>query len=356
VQWVFYYSASPILVAIFYSNFSFLAYLIGPVNYWYVRSMINDDYRLKRKDLWHLVPSLIILLTLIPYMFTPWTEKMRVASGIIDNLYYLIVYEPTIIHRLFRNGLIYLSRDLHIFIYLLFTIPFFVGYFRHARKKNVIFGQRYMIKWMIVFQFFFFLMVAGHIMVMSHAISHDEPDMVYAASKLQMIAIIGLTGLLVSPFFFPEILYGLPRIPNRYVYEVKGRKNHRNHSSKKTTLTLEEEYLDMIEQKADQYMTDQKPYLQKDFNLTELSVLIHVPVHHLAYYFRERKKQSFTNYRNRFRVIYAKSLIMDGKAREMTLEAIGILSGFANRNAFITAFKREERVSPHEYLSGFSKV
>jgi AraC-like DNA-binding protein len=194
-------------------------------------------------------------------------------------------------------------------------------------------------------------MTGGHILVIGRAISFDNPDLVYAASTVQLLAILGLIGLLISPFFFPEILYGLPRLPNQYVNEVKGRKNRQGHSSKNNKMTLEGEYLIMIKQKADQYMIDYKPYLQKDFNLTALSVLIHIPVHHLAFYFREERKQSFINYRNQFRIEYAKDLIREGKAKELTLEAIGILSGFANRNAFITAFKREVGVSPHEFAS-----
>ena len=96
---------------------------------------------------------------------------------------------------------------------------------------------------------------------------------------------------------------------------------------------------------------EHQAYLQKDLNLTELSVMIHIPVHHLAFYFREERGQSFTNYRNRWRIDYAKTLINDGKAKDLTLEAIGMLSGFTNRNSFIIAFKRFEGVSPHQYVS-----
>ncbi len=252
VQWVFYYSASPTLVAIFYTNFSFLAYLMGPVNYWYVRSVLNDNYRFKKKDLWHLVPSLIILITIIPYMFTSWIEKIRVASSIINNLYFLINYEPTIIHKLFRNGYIYLSRDFYTFIYLILTIPIFVRYFRQVKVKRVLFGQGFMIKWLLIFQFSFFLMVFGHILVISRAISLDNPDLVYAGSKVQLLAVIGLIGLLISPFFFPEILYGLPRIPNNVLKNNKVDKRNSAPINKKPIAHLESKYLHLIDQKVGQ--------------------------------------------------------------------------------------------------------
>jgi AraC-like DNA-binding protein len=312
---------------------------------------LKDDYRLKRRDLWHLVPALIAMVTSIPYMFTSWSEKTRVAFEIINDLNYLMIIKPTVIHQLMPNQFIYLGRDVVIFIYLIFSVLLLVRYFLQAKEKSVIFGQKYMIKWLIVFQFFFFVLVTGRVLVMTRAIILDDPDLVYAASRVQLIASIGLTGLLISPFFFPEILYGLPRIPYHYNEKENQGKDQTQQSPKKHALSLESEYIRLIGQKVGQCMIDHQPYLQKEFNLTELSVLIHIPVHHLAIFFREEREQSFINYRNQWRVEFAKTLIHDGKAKELTLEAIGILSGFTNRNAFITAFKRFEGFTPGEYLS-----
>jgi len=351
IQWVFYYSNSLTLVGIFYSNFAFLAFLIGPLNYWYIRSVLKDDYRLKTRDYWHLAPALIAMATSIHYMFTSWAEKTRVASEIINDLNYLMIIKPTLIHQIMPNKFIYLGRDVLIFLYLIFSVLLLVRYFRQSKDKSVIFGQKYLIKWLVVFQFFFFLLLTGRLLVMTRAIVLDDPDLVYAASRVQLIASIGMTGLLISPFFFPEILYGLPRIPNHYGKKENQGEDQTAHFPKKSAVSLESEYIQIIAQKIEQCMMDHQPYLQKEFNLTELSVLIHIPVHHLAIYFREEKEQSFINYRNLWRVQYAKTLIHDGKAKELTLEAIGILSGFSNRNAFISAFKRCEGFTPHEYAS-----
>ncbi len=351
IQWVFYYSGSPVLVAIFYSNFAFLALLIGPLNYWYIRSILKDDYKLKMRDLWHMVPALIAMVTSVPYMFTSWAEKTRVATEIIRDLKYLMIIKPTVLHQIMPNQYIYLGRDVLIFVYLILSCLMLVRYFRQSKEKSVIFGQRYMVKWLIVFQFFFFILLIGRVMVMTRAIVLDDPDLVYAASRVQVLASIGLTGLLISPFFFPEILYGLPRIPNQYLLKQNATANPECQIPKKRNTSLESDYTQLIGMKVDQCMTDHRPYLQKDFNLTELSVMVHIPVHHLAIYFREERKDSFMNFRNQLRVEYAKTLINDGKAKELTLEAIGLLSGFTNRNSFIIAFKRFEGYTPGEYLS-----
>lgn len=60
--------------------------------------------------------------------------------------------------------------------------------------------------------------------------------------------------------------------------------------------------------------------------------------------------QSFNDYRNEWRIKHSKKLIAEGKADELTLEAIGILSGFSTRNTFFNAFKRSEGISPGAYV------
>jgi YesN/AraC family two-component response regulator len=96
-------------------------------------------------------------------------------------------------------------------------------------------------------------------------------------------------------------------------------------------------------------MSEWHPYLQPECNIAYISKLIKIPVHHLGYYFREIKKQHFNDYRNEWRVRHAKKLISEGKVDEMTLEAIGKLSGFASRSAFLVAFKKAEGKTPNAF-------
>ena len=102
-------------------------------------------------------------------------------------------------------------------------------------------------------------------------------------------------------------------------------------------------------------MLEFKSFLQPDLNLNRFSDIIQLPVHHLAYYFREIKKQTFNDYCNKCRVEYAKKLMFEGKTGDLTLEALGILSGFTNRSTFFRAFKKAEDISPGSYLSKMNK-
>ena len=102
-------------------------------------------------------------------------------------------------------------------------------------------------------------------------------------------------------------------------------------------------------------MQEFKPYLQPELNLTRFSDILHLPTHHLAYFFREVKRQSFNDYCNECRVEYAKTLMQEGKTSDVTLEAVGILSGFNNRSTFFRAFKKFEGISPGSFMASMSQ-
>ncbi len=86
-----------------------------------------------------------------------------------------------------------------------------------------------------------------------------------------------------------------------------------------------------------------------------VSKLIDIPAHHLSYYLREEQNQSFNDYRNEWRVNYAKNLIREGRAKELTLEAIGRLSGFSSRKTFLSVCKKIEGISPGIFAEQFAK-
>jgi AraC-like DNA-binding protein len=103
-------------------------------------------------------------------------------------------------------------------------------------------------------------------------------------------------------------------------------------------------------------MIDFQPYLQPELNLNRFADILQLPAHHLAYYFREVKKQSFNDYTNECRIEFAISMLRQGKTSDLTLEAVGVMSGFTNRSTFFRAFKKIEGISPGSFLATKGKV
>jgi AraC-like DNA-binding protein len=166
----------------------------------------------------------------------------------------------------------------------------------------------------------------------------------YLADMFQLFSVIGLIGLLISPFFFPSILYGLPFVPSKEL-----NKSFDDEVLKKNELSFENDYIEMIEKVVESSMREAKPYIHAECNIAYFAKIVKVPAHHLAYYFKEVKKQSFNDYRNTLRINHSKYLIRQGKTNEYTIEAIGMLSGFSSKNTFFSVFKKIEGITPGAY-------
>ena len=355
-QYILLYSKSVTLISIFLFNLSIDSspvYLIGPMLFFYVRSILTDKSNLKKSDRWHFLPMVIFFISALPNAFLPWQEKVEAARALVEDEGFILQYHATMLSYFIPEVFIYISRLLLILIYTLWSVKIFIDFLRKRKSLQVISGQHFMKKWLCLLLGFMLVLVISQILNVIRAFNMEFSDMYFTLNLMRILSILGLIGLLISPFLFPAILYGLPRLPEKFSGQqpVKSKANKRNDKNRQN---FETNYLHSIGQKVDRYMREKQPYLQSDCNLAAFSKMVNIPAHHLAYYFREERKQPFNDFRNEWRVNHAKILIEEGKANEITLEAIGTLSGFSSRNAFINDFKKSEGVSPGVYASRYN--
>ena len=359
-QYVILESKSVFWVSLVFLNIGFLSYLIGPMLYWYVRSVLTDDPRLKKSDLWHLLPMLIFFLAILPHLYSSWSHKVEIATKIVDDIDFLRDYKSTFLNDVFNSNVVYLSRPVLVLCYAVWSLNLFLGFLRKKDEAKILNNQHLMTKWLSGLFAFLTIWFVGHTLQIIDLNISGTVNVFYTLNILQIISGAGLIGLLVLPFFFPAVLYGMPEAVKQTIalpLEDKLIKAETEYADglqdivKKSENRYGADYLQLIHQKVDSCIKDTRPYLRSDCNLGYLSTLVDVPVHHLSHYFREEKKQAFTDYRNGLRIGHAKSLILEGMANDLTLEAIGMLSGFTNRNTFFISFKKIEGVSPKEFLA-----
>jgi AraC-like DNA-binding protein len=353
-QYVLLYSKSVTLVSYFLLNLSVIGsplYLIGPMLFWYVRSVLTDNTKLKKSDLWHFLPMVIYFIAALPNTFVPWHEKVELARKVVANQEFIMGYKATILNKYIPAVAIYLFRLILILGYAIWSFVLFINFIIKGKSQSVMSKQHFMRKWIFILLGSLFVLVISQIFLVVRSFEMHFSDMFFTFNILRIISEAGLICLLISPFLFPSILYGLPRLPE-FIAGLEHEQSDTDPSNKndeKKIGSYENEYLNEIALKIETCMKEKQPFLEPGFNLTYLSVMIEIPVHHLAYYFREVKKERFIDYRNRWRVDYAKSLIREGKTSEFTLEAIGLTSGFPNRNAFRNALKKFEGKSPANF-------
>jgi AraC-like DNA-binding protein len=346
-------SGSVALAAVVLVNSGIIPYLIGPSLYFYIRSVLEDNPVLKKHDLWHLLPVLFFLIMSSPYLMSSWTIKKEVAGKFISDFSSQDHFNTAFLGNNLLAYIVFILPATLVLAYVVWSVGLLFTFLKHKRERQVFISRQSTIQWIKAFLGIEILLVSFHLLFMSMIFGFGELRGFATLNMVQLIMGIGPMAILLLTFFSPGILYGLPRIPTKQVeIKIPELQTSKGNSNGKTNpKQLESNYLQSVGREADICMEKFKPYTNTGFNLAELSALIHIPVHHLIYYFREEKKQSFADYRTEWRVNHAKNLLKEGKTSEMTLEAIGLLSGFPNRDSFRAAFQRIEGVTPTNFIA-----
>ena len=351
-QYVMLDSKSVFLVSVVFLNLGFLSFLIGPMLFWYVRSILTDNFHLKRRDIWHLLPMALFLIASFTHIISPWEHKVDIATKIVADANYMWTHQFVEFHN-FPAFIVFLSRSLFILAYLFWSVILLFHYRKQKKIESVFVRQQFMTKWIVMLLLCLFILLCSHTLMLIESIQHNDIRLFNTLHTLRVFSGIGIIGLLISPFFFPAILYGLPQLPsstskvmaNPTEMEVKVVEPEKHDAN------LEAGYLLLIQKKVDSCVRKQRPFLNPKCTIAHISTHTQIPIHHLAYFFKNEKKRHFHDCCNEWRVNHAKKLMDKGMANKHTIEALGIESGFSSKNSFFTAFKKFEGITPGAYAA-----
>ncbi len=327
-------SESDFIYAIIYGTLSPLWLLPGPLLYFYFRSVLHPE---KRTSFWinslHFVPFIIHLINILPYLFTSFEYKLYVAHAIHQDINNLQLIN---INSLYSFKTAFLSRPISMLIYLFWCTILFI------RQKNLVVKQTRI--WLNCFIYSLLLTTLVYLYVSVKLFSHSlDPNSfeslpIYFASG---IAYIVLPIALI--LFFPEVLYG-----------IKKEQKRTNTPEKSDISQVEIDlYIDLAE-RIKEYLHQEKPYLNPDFDLTDLAKALDVTPKQISYACKNILLKKFTDLRTQLRVDYAKKLLKGGLTEAITIDAIGVNSGFKSRSTYYEAFKSETGMTPQQYLEKLS--
>ena len=104
-----------------------------------------------------------------------------------------------------------------------------------------------------------------------------------------------------------------------------------------------------IERKLLTYMRDQKPYLNPELTIVDLSVQLQVSKHHLTQVINNKVGKNFFNFINDYRIEAVKQKLKDPNMKHLTLLAIALDSGFNSKSSFNSLFKQYTGMTPTEW-------
>jgi YesN/AraC family two-component response regulator len=98
------------------------------------------------------------------------------------------------------------------------------------------------------------------------------------------------------------------------------------------------------------YFSDQKPFLNPDFNLNTLANELDTTPNKVSFILNEGKQLNFNEYLNQFRVEEVKKRLLDPDFTNHTFLSIALDAGFNSKATFYRVFKAHTGLTPKQFV------
>jgi AraC-like DNA-binding protein len=280
---------------------------LGPLLFFYVLSLTGDKEKLRRRDIFHFLPMLVVSMYLIPYfLYTPNVQRE-------------IVYEM-------------INQGQHVMLRVVFT-------------ASVFFPVIYI--------------AAPLVRIVMHLKNGNpaEQKIVLLLSSLIIWLITGIVGiaftivlslpaLKIINLFISLVILCFYLLSQRYPYLVQyGTINVSGESYSKSYLNGLD--LESLGKQLTVMMAQEKVYCDEELSLPRLSESLGVTQHQLSQFLNQHFNKNYNNFVNGYRIEDARKLLVNEPERNTLSIALAV--GFNSYSAFHSAFRKITGLSPAEY-------
>jgi AraC-like DNA-binding protein len=323
------------------------AYVIGPLAFFYVRSILTDNPKLTKYDVLHFILFAIMFLGRLPHNLASWSEKYQIADEIIFDT--LKTFRYPRLNNILPNRLNYTLKVVHFFVYVIASwVLIFKNKFRIKSFGKGLHQLKIINNWLFFFAVILtFLGFSLLVLLFVFLSAEDKIDFHFTGNILFASIFCSFLISILGLVFFPQILYGLP-LEKFKLYAIKN-ESAKLVSSEKEVFSFREGYIDTIRLLLENWKKENK-FLDVDTSIYSMSKEIDIPTHHLTYFFSHINDEKYIEWRNRLRIEYAIELINNQKDYDKTIEVLGKESGFKSYPSFIQSFKQITGKLPKDYI------
>lgn len=121
-------------------------------------------------------------------------------------------------------------------------------------------------------------------------------------------------------------------------------------NTQKKSQLLDEKTAYAYQQKLQNYFDQEEPYLNPKLTLRDLSQQVEIHPNQLSWLLNEKFGKKFNEFVNLYRLDHFKNLIQNPGNENISIIGLAYESGFNSKTVFNTFFKKEEGITPNEYL------
>ncbi|WP_422081013.1 helix-turn-helix domain-containing protein [Ulvibacterium sp.] len=294
--------------------------ILGPLLYFYNKSVLSTHFRFKRPYFLHFVPGLIIFLW---YFSTSLTEESTKRELMHSPFEVVISHYEQSIAVLF--GLIY------------FAISF--GVFKKWKSKHAL-RNHTLSAWLLRFNYTFLgiLIIWGLLIFVNYWIySFGIATLLYQVLWISF-------GL-----FIYWICFEVMNNPKFFLL-------NKTNNGVNGLVSITKAELNSITDRLESLMRVEKIYLNEKLSLNEVAQNLEVNPKYLSMILNNSIGKSFYEYVNTFRIEEVKNLMVDPVNSNITIEAIANKAGFNSKSSFNTMFKKVTGMTPKEFMRSYTST
>jgi AraC-like DNA-binding protein len=305
-------------------SFPFVAFTYGPLLLLYVKFMTRPDRRFNWLALLHFIPFIVFLTVSVIFRAQPLLEDLR--SFFVPDRFISL--------RIVYSTCFFLSVTIY-------SILAFIDIRRHQENlKNLVSYTSGVItlNWLKIvsisfYTAYFILFILGGLNMIGNYIPFDPYFVIFS---------------FIALFSFVYSFYGIKQ-PVIFGQELERDEDDKKETEKYSKSGLKENQATDYLNRLISYVEDEKPFLNRDLSIHDLSLMTGIPRHHITQILNEKHRKNFFVFINEYRVKEAIARFSDPKYKHYTILAIAFDAGFNSKTTFNSIFKSQTGLTPSEY-------
>ena len=306
------------------------SFLIAPLLYFYVRSVIHSDFRLKWRQLWHTGPFLLSCLILLPgYYLVDVQGKLAFYEDLHNQIEIMAI-----------SILVHVQLALYLgvcFRILIRHRKVLVDHFSDPNKLNT--------NWLIrLVQ----LYTVNYVIVLTRNVlkfRFHEDIMATLTSVMLLVTLSFSIWILFQVLRKPSLFQGIESKLEPSETLIKQMEVEKPSAPE---LVLDEGAKEQIAQLR-AHMEKHQPYLVPTLTIEALAEQLDMSVSELSFLINRHMNQHFFDLINEYRINAAAFSLSDPEQKSKTVLDILYEVGFNSKSSFNTAFKKQMLMTPTQY-------
>lgn len=318
------YNHQPYRDILFYVPFQHL-FLMGPVVYLYVKSLLNPTFKFENKHYIHFIPALLYLL---------FCGVVASTDLLVLKRYYFLENQSDPDFDSWYQILGFVSM----LAYFILALRHYNTY-RKLVVQIVSYADKMMFRWVQRFLIAFVIMLCFRLgfyvfqLFVPFSYLYDWYYFTIFAVIMYYIAVAGYANTTESKMKVENEVFNEPFL-----------------EKKENDKSLSEEVLSEWKSKLLTELVENQRFEDPELSLSELAQNLTVTPVFLSKIINEGFRQNFNDFINLYRVEAVKKKILAGEAEKITLLGLAYDCGFNSKATFNRAFKKATNLSPKEFM------